>query len=246
MGSRSWRRARRRRPLPARSPGRCLVAGAGEVVEPIPAPGRHGVVLIPQAEGPLDRRRSTPRPTGSARRAAPPSSRRFGPSCARRRPVAPRRSPTPTCSSTTCSRRRCRFARRSARRWRRSRAPARLGPWSPAQVRPPFGLFADAAAAEAAAESLRGGGFPAAIATRAGVRREDAPGSAATGLTLLIVGVLAIGLLLFHNQLPSFNVQKVLAGASRARSAPGPTCWSAASPSSRPAPSSAWSRPARR
>jgi len=32
-------------------PRPCLVAGAGEVIEPAPAPGDHGVVLIPQAEG---------------------------------------------------------------------------------------------------------------------------------------------------------------------------------------------------
>jgi 4-diphosphocytidyl-2-C-methyl-D-erythritol kinase len=32
-------------------PRACLVAGAGEVIEPAPPPGEHGVVLIPQAEG---------------------------------------------------------------------------------------------------------------------------------------------------------------------------------------------------
>ncbi|MGZ5325670.1 MAG: 4-(cytidine 5'-diphospho)-2-C-methyl-D-erythritol kinase [Solirubrobacterales bacterium] len=32
-------------------PRPCLVSGAGEVVEPIPAPGPHGIVLIPQSEG---------------------------------------------------------------------------------------------------------------------------------------------------------------------------------------------------
>ena len=32
-------------------PRPCLVAGAGEVIEPIAPPGRHGVVLIPQEEG---------------------------------------------------------------------------------------------------------------------------------------------------------------------------------------------------
>jgi 4-diphosphocytidyl-2-C-methyl-D-erythritol kinase len=32
-------------------PRPCLVAGAGEVIEPAPPPGDHGVVLIPQAEG---------------------------------------------------------------------------------------------------------------------------------------------------------------------------------------------------
>jgi 4-diphosphocytidyl-2-C-methyl-D-erythritol kinase len=32
-------------------PRPCLVAGAGEVIEPAPAPGDHGVVLIPQSEG---------------------------------------------------------------------------------------------------------------------------------------------------------------------------------------------------
>jgi len=32
-------------------PRPCLVAGAGEVIEPAPAPGEHAVVLIPQAEG---------------------------------------------------------------------------------------------------------------------------------------------------------------------------------------------------
>jgi 4-diphosphocytidyl-2-C-methyl-D-erythritol kinase len=32
-------------------PRPCLVAGAGEVIEPAPAPAEHGVVLIPQAEG---------------------------------------------------------------------------------------------------------------------------------------------------------------------------------------------------
>ena len=32
-------------------PRACLVAGAGEVIEPVPPPGEHGIVLIPQAEG---------------------------------------------------------------------------------------------------------------------------------------------------------------------------------------------------
>jgi 4-diphosphocytidyl-2-C-methyl-D-erythritol kinase len=32
-------------------PRACLVAGAGEVIEPAPPPGEHGVVLIPEAEG---------------------------------------------------------------------------------------------------------------------------------------------------------------------------------------------------
>ncbi len=32
-------------------PRACLVAGAGEVIEPAPPPAEHGVVLIPQAEG---------------------------------------------------------------------------------------------------------------------------------------------------------------------------------------------------
>jgi 4-diphosphocytidyl-2-C-methyl-D-erythritol kinase len=32
-------------------PRPCLVAGAGEVIEPAPPPGQHAVVLIPQAEG---------------------------------------------------------------------------------------------------------------------------------------------------------------------------------------------------
>jgi 4-diphosphocytidyl-2-C-methyl-D-erythritol kinase len=32
-------------------PRPCLVAGAGEVIEPAPPPGDHGVVLLPQAEG---------------------------------------------------------------------------------------------------------------------------------------------------------------------------------------------------
>ena len=32
-------------------PRPCLVAGAGEVIEPAPAPGEHAVVLIPQAQG---------------------------------------------------------------------------------------------------------------------------------------------------------------------------------------------------
>jgi 4-diphosphocytidyl-2-C-methyl-D-erythritol kinase len=32
-------------------PRPCLVAGAGEVIEPTPPPGEHAVVLIPQAEG---------------------------------------------------------------------------------------------------------------------------------------------------------------------------------------------------
>ena len=32
-------------------PRPCLVAGAGEVIEPAPTPGDHGVVLIPQPEG---------------------------------------------------------------------------------------------------------------------------------------------------------------------------------------------------
>ena len=32
-------------------PRPCLVAGAGEVIEPAPPPAEHGVVLIPQAEG---------------------------------------------------------------------------------------------------------------------------------------------------------------------------------------------------
>ena len=32
-------------------PRPCLVAGAGEVIEPVPPPGEHAVVLVPQAEG---------------------------------------------------------------------------------------------------------------------------------------------------------------------------------------------------
>ena len=32
-------------------PRPCLVAGAGEVIEPAPPPGEHAVVLIPQPEG---------------------------------------------------------------------------------------------------------------------------------------------------------------------------------------------------
>jgi 4-diphosphocytidyl-2-C-methyl-D-erythritol kinase len=32
-------------------PRACLVAGAGEVIEPVPPPAEHGVVLIPQGEG---------------------------------------------------------------------------------------------------------------------------------------------------------------------------------------------------
>jgi 4-diphosphocytidyl-2-C-methyl-D-erythritol kinase len=32
-------------------PRPCLVAGAGEVIEPVPPPAQHGVVLIPQPEG---------------------------------------------------------------------------------------------------------------------------------------------------------------------------------------------------
>ena len=34
-------------------PRPCLVAGAGEVIEPAPPPGEHAVVLVPQAEGGL-------------------------------------------------------------------------------------------------------------------------------------------------------------------------------------------------
>jgi 4-diphosphocytidyl-2-C-methyl-D-erythritol kinase len=32
-------------------PRPCLVAGAGEVIEPVPPPGEHGVVLVPQEDG---------------------------------------------------------------------------------------------------------------------------------------------------------------------------------------------------
>jgi len=32
-------------------PRACLVAGAGEVIEPVPPPGAHGVVLVPQEKG---------------------------------------------------------------------------------------------------------------------------------------------------------------------------------------------------
>ncbi len=52
-------------------PRPCVVAGAGEVVEPIPPPADHGVVLIPQTHGPDHRRRlrrgRPPRPRTAAR-----------------------------------------------------------------------------------------------------------------------------------------------------------------------------------
>ena len=48
-------------------PRACLVAGAGEVIEPAAQPADHGIVLIPSRRG-CRRRRSTPRPT--ARHAA--------------------------------------------------------------------------------------------------------------------------------------------------------------------------------
>ena len=132
-----------------------LVSGAGEVVEPLPAPGEFGVVLIPDERGARrpptvyaeadrlglgrDRRRA---------RAARGAAARGG---GRR---APRRSTTRTCSSTTSSRRRSRCARRSREALAaleevgaRRALVTGSGPTA-------FGLFEDIVAADAAAAAL--------------------------------------------------------------------------------------------
>ena len=66
-------------------PRACLVAGAGEVIEPAPPPGEHGIVLIPQTGGPGDggglrRGRPARHPAGRvrARGDPPPPARRGG------------------------------------------------------------------------------------------------------------------------------------------------------------------------
>ena len=75
---------------------------------------------------------------------------------ARRRPApAPRRSTTRSCSSTTSSRRRARCGPRSARRSRRCARPAPQRALLTGSGPTAFGLFADIAAADAAAAALR-------------------------------------------------------------------------------------------
>ena len=117
-------------------PAFALVGGAGEVVEPLPAPGEFAVVLIPDDPGLSVGGRVRARPTrwgsGDRRR----SSTSWPPACAQRRATERRRSTTPSCWSTTSSRRRCRCGRRSPRRSRRSTRSARSGRWSPARGRP--------------------------------------------------------------------------------------------------------------
>ena len=108
------------------SPRPCLVAGAGEVVEPIPPPGRARRRPDPADGGPDDRRRlRRGRPArlgrGEARaRGDPPQAPRR-----RRRGRLAARLPR-ALSSTTCSRRRSRCGPRSSGRSRRSgrRAPS--------------------------------------------------------------------------------------------------------------------------
>ena len=103
-------------------PRPCLVSGAGEVVEPIPPPADHGVVLIPQSMGLTTAdvyaeadRLGLARERGRARGDPARAPRRGG-----RR--VPRRSTTPSTSSTTCSRRRSRCVPRSQTALARARA----------------------------------------------------------------------------------------------------------------------------
>ena len=81
-------------------PSLALVAGAGEVIERLPAPGEFAAVLIPDHRRALHRRGL--RRGGRARdRALRRTSSSGSPSgCGSPRPAAPRRSSTPTCSST--------------------------------------------------------------------------------------------------------------------------------------------------
>ena len=117
-----WRDCDRSRPsigadVPSQlQPRACLVAGAGEVIEPAPPPAEHGVVLIPQAEGlatadvyaeadRLGHAAGRVRARGDpARGSATPWTR------------AVRRSTSASIWSTTCSRRRSRCAPRSRMR----------------------------------------------------------------------------------------------------------------------------------
>ena len=105
-------------------------AGAGRAApasgsSALPDPAPHAVVLLPGGGGLSTAdvfaeadRLGLGRDAGGAGRAWPPA-------CARRPAPAPRRSPTPSCSSTTSSRRRARCARRSATPSTRCATPAR-------------------------------------------------------------------------------------------------------------------------
>ena len=131
-----------------------LVGGAGEAVERLAVPGEFGVVLIAAERG-ADRGGGVCR-GGLAR----PRPLRGGAGAARRRAArggrrrARRRSSTRSSASTTSSRRRSRCGPRSPRRWRRSTRSAPRGRWCAARARPRSGLFADLAAADAAASAL--------------------------------------------------------------------------------------------
>ena len=135
-------------------PALALVRGAGERVEPLPEPAPHAVVLLPDGGGLSTAdglRRGRPARARPRRRR---SWRRSPRGCATRPAPAPRRSPTPSCSSTTSSR-----AARSLRpaigdaldALREAGAPlALLSGSGPTAV----GLFADLAAARAAAAAI--------------------------------------------------------------------------------------------
>ena len=125
------------------APRPCLVAGAGEIVEPVPPPGEHAVILVPQEQGlstaevyaEADKLGSEPQ-RGRARR-HPPQAPRRDPS------REPRRLPTPSCWSTTSSRRPSRFGRRSAAPSRRSPRPGAAHAMVTGSGPTAVGLFAD-------------------------------------------------------------------------------------------------------
>ena len=195
-------------------PRPCVVAGAGEVVEPIPPPGDHGVVLVPQTMGlttgdvyaEADR-------LGLTRGEAELESirRKLRDAVIE----APRRWNIPSTWSTTCSRRRPRCAPRSARRWRRCwrrGAPHAMVTGSGPTA---FGLFADRHAADRAAAALAER-FPTRgrdIARWPRERGRAKPGVARMSrrwIFRLVVAALVVAFFVFRDELPEFNLEEII------------------------------------
>ena len=136
-------------------PAFALVGGAGEMVEPLPAPGEFAVVLIPDDDGLVDGRglRGGGRARARAlrRRSSTSSAARLRAAAARRRLAARLRRAArqrPRAGGDLAA------ARRSPRRWRRSTRSGRRASLVTGSGPTAVGLFDDLAAADAAAAAL--------------------------------------------------------------------------------------------
>ena len=233
-----------------------LVCGAGEVVEPLPAPGEFGVVLIAGRGRPRHRRRLRARPTalGLGREPAELDRARRA-SCARQRRAAPRRSPTPSCWSTTSSRRRVSLRPEigealdgAARRRGPGGAGHRLGPDR-----------VSGCSTTSSPPTRRRPRCRPATRTRSSPRRERArmipPCDWAAirrrrGERIRLLALIAVFGRRLHRLsaagCPNIDLERLPRGPRRRARELDLRRWSACSPSSRPAPSSGSCFPARR